>query len=77
MGATNVLAARSRRPVTRLGLAAAAADFAAQADPDGKTAERFEIVHLLGWAPAPGQPKPAARGSGTASLAEALTPRRS
>jgi hypothetical protein len=56
-------------------LAAAIADFAAHADPDGKTAERFEIIHLLGWAPAPSQPKPAKRGSGTVSLAEALKAR--
>ncbi|MFN3387698.1 MAG: methyltransferase domain-containing protein [Allosphingosinicella sp.] len=72
MGATNVLAARSPRPVGRLGLAAAIADFAGHAGPDGKTAERFEILHLLGWAPSPDQPKPAARGSGTASLAAIL-----
>jgi NADH dehydrogenase [ubiquinone] 1 alpha subcomplex assembly factor 5 len=74
MGATNLLAARSRRPLGRLGLAAAAADFAACADADGKTAERFEILHLLGWAPAPGQPQPARRGSATVSLATALKP---
>src|SRR5688572_30075681 len=72
MAATNVLAARSRRPLARPALAAAAAEFAARADADGKTAERFEIVHMLGWAPGPGQPKPAARGSGAASLAAAL-----
>ena len=72
MGATNVLAARSARPVTRHGLAAALTDFASHADPDGKTAERFEIIHLLGWAPAPSQPQPARRGSATVSLAEAL-----
>ena len=72
MGATNVLASRSRRPLTRTALAAALADFASRADPDGKTAERFEIIHLLGWAPAPTQPKPAQRGSATVSLATAL-----
>lgn len=72
MGATNVLASRSRRPVTRLGLAAAMAQFSSRADPDGKTSERFEIIHMLGWAPAPGQPRPARRGSATLSLAEAL-----
>jgi SAM-dependent methyltransferase len=75
MGATNVLANRSTRPLGRFALAAAIADFAAHADPDGKTAERFEIIHLLGWAPAPSQPKPAKRGSGTVSLAEALKAR--
>ncbi|HMC92864.1 MAG TPA: class I SAM-dependent methyltransferase [Allosphingosinicella sp.] len=72
MGATNILEARSRRPVGRLGYAAAAAAFAAAAEADGKTRERFEILHLLGWAPGPDQPQPARRGSATASLAEAL-----
>ena len=72
MGATNLLAARSRKPIGRFGLAAAAAEFAANADPDGKTAERFEILQLLGWAPSPDQPKPARRGSATVSLADAL-----
>jgi SAM-dependent methyltransferase len=72
MGGTNILANRSRRPIGRAGLAAAIADFAAAAGADGKTAERFEIVQLLGWAPSPDQPRPARRGSATASLAEAL-----
>ena len=75
MGATNVLASRSRRPVGRRGLAAAATAFAAAAAPDGKTTERFEIVHMLGWAPSPDQPRPARRGSATVSLAAALRPR--
>ncbi|MEA3064868.1 MAG: hypothetical protein QOJ27_1314 [Sphingomonadales bacterium] len=73
MGATNILAQRSRRPIGRHGLAAAIADFE---DGEGKTAERFEILHLLGWAPSPDQPKPARRGSATVSLAEALKPRK-
>ncbi|MDB5692606.1 MAG: methyltransferase protein [Alphaproteobacteria bacterium] len=75
MGGTNLLRTRPRKPLGRLGLAAAAADFAAHAAADGKTAERFEILHLLGWAPAPDQPKPARRGSATMSLATALKPR--
>jgi len=69
MGATNLLAERSRRPLGRHALAAAIADFGEAGD---KTVERFEIIHLLGWSPSPDQPKPAARGSGTVSLAEAL-----
>jgi SAM-dependent methyltransferase len=72
MGATNILAGRSRRPLGRLGYAVAAAAFAAEAEPGGKTRERFEILHLLGWAPSPDQPQPARRGSATASLAAAL-----
>ena len=71
MGATNVLAARSP-PLSRVAFAAAIADFAAFAEADGKTSERFEIIYLSGWAPAPGQPQPARRGSATHSLANAL-----
>jgi SAM-dependent methyltransferase len=46
--------------------------FAAQAEPDGRVAETFEIVYLTGWSPGPGQPQPARRGSATQSLADAL-----
>ncbi|HYD12114.1 MAG TPA: methyltransferase domain-containing protein [Allosphingosinicella sp.] len=67
-GATNILAQRARRPFTRLGFAAATAEFGESA------VERFELIFLSGWAPAPSQPAPARRGSGTASLADALKP---
>ncbi|UZK70731.1 methyltransferase domain-containing protein [Sphingomonas sp. S1-29] len=70
MAATNLL--RGTPPLTRAALAAAAQGFAARADPDGRTPERFQIVFLTGWAPDPSQPKPAKRGSATASLAAAL-----
>ena len=72
MAATNILAERSKRPFGKVGLAAAIADFAAHCDHDGKTAERFEIVHVSAWGPSPDQPKPARRGSAVASLADAL-----
>lgn len=72
MGATNLLA--DTRPLTRAALGRAARDFADRADADGRTAETFRIVYLTGWAPDPSQPKPAARGSGSASLADALRP---
>ena len=76
MAATNLLAERARRPFGRAGLAAAAAAFAAAADADGRTAERFELIHLSGWAPSPDQPRPARRGSAAVSLADALRPKR-
>lgn len=70
MAATNVLAGRV--PLRRDRLAAAAGAFAERADPDGRTPERFDLIFLTGWAPSPDQPKPARRGSATASLAAAL-----
>ena len=60
-------------PLSRAALEAAHAAFDAERI-DGKTAESFEIVYLTGWAPAPDQPRPATRGSGTISLADALKP---
>lgn len=41
-------------------------------DADGKVAATFEIVHVLGWAPAPGQPQPLRPGSARVSLADAV-----
>lgn len=70
MGASNVLAGRTA--LTRGALGRAAQAFAAHADADGRTAERFDLIFLTGWAPGPGQPRPAKRGSATASLAAAL-----
>jgi NADH dehydrogenase [ubiquinone] 1 alpha subcomplex assembly factor 5 len=69
--ASNILAG----PVTsfdREALARASELFLTSADDDRKVGEIIEIVHLLGWAPAPDQPQPARRGSATASLADAL-----
>lgn len=41
-------------------------------EPDGRACEVFHFLQLSGWAPAPSQPKPAARGSGRVSLASVL-----
>jgi hypothetical protein len=71
-----LLNARARRPFGRTGAAAAAVAFAEGADPDSRVSETFQIVHLSGWAPSPDQPRPARRGSASASLAEALKPKR-
>lgn len=73
MGGTNLL--RDRAPLTRTIIARAAAAFADMAEPDGKVRERFNAIVLTAWSPAPSQPKPARRGSGSASLADALKPR--
>lgn len=62
-------------PLTRKEAARIAAAFESQADPDGRIGEAFRLVHFSGWAPHPDQPQPARRGSGTASLAEALKPK--
>ncbi len=70
MAATNVLA--GRRPLGKAALAGLAQAFAGAADDLGRTREKFEIVFLTGWSPDPSQPKPARRGSGTASLSDAL-----
>ncbi len=72
MAASNILVARTA--MTRGVLARAAAAFAEAAGPDGRTLERFSIVFVTGWAPDASQPKPARRGSATASLAAALKP---
>jgi SAM-dependent methyltransferase len=71
MAATNLL--RDPSPLSRDTLGAAIAGFGTAADAEGRTPERFDIVFLTGWAPDASQPKPARRGSATASLASALT----
>lgn len=74
MGAAQCLA-DAPPPLTRTGLARAAERFAQDADEDGRTSETFVILHGSGWAPSPDQPRPAKRGSATASLAAALKAR--
>jgi SAM-dependent methyltransferase len=73
MAGTNLLRGE-RPPLGRAQLPALFDAFTAGADPDGRVAETFDIVYLVGWAPAPDQPRPAARGSGSRSLADALRP---
>ena len=55
MGATNVLAARSRRALTRAAAKAAAREFMAKAE-DGRVTEVFELLHFAAWTP-PGAPQ--------------------
>jgi NADH dehydrogenase [ubiquinone] 1 alpha subcomplex assembly factor 5 len=50
MGATNLLASRSRRPLSSAALAAAEREFGG--DGGGRTVESFEILHFAAWTPA-------------------------
>ena len=54
MGATNLLAARSRRPLTRAAYEAAKQSFAGARE-DERTVEVFEVLHFAAWCPATGQ----------------------
>lgn len=73
MGATNALAARSRRPATRAFFARAAQLYAERfSDPDGRIRATFSMVWLSGWAPDASQQKPLRPGSAEISLAKVL-----
>ena len=50
MGATNILRARSRRPLSRAAVNSAAGQFLAGAE-DGRVKETFEILHFAAWTP--------------------------
>ena len=48
MGATNILASRARRPLTREAIAAASRQFLSGAE-DGRVTEMFELLHFAAW----------------------------
>ncbi len=68
-GESNAVWLRDRRVPPR-GLFPAA--LALLPEQDGRVAATLRLAMLTGWAPAPSQAKPAARGSGRVSLADAL-----
>lgn len=73
MGASNMLEARRRQPVTRALLARAAEIYAEQfATADGRIPATFEILTLTAWAPDPSQQQPLRPGSAKVRLADAL-----
>src|SRR5499426_1521973 len=73
MGASNVLAERSRRPLKRAVLARMMESYGARfADADGRIRATFEIMWLTGWAPHESQQQPLKPGSATRRLADAL-----
>jgi SAM-dependent methyltransferase len=73
MGWSNMLNARSRRPVVRHLLARAAEVYAERfGGADGRVRATFEIVSVSAWAPHESQQKPLKPGSARRRLAEAL-----
>jgi len=73
MGEQSALAPGMIRPLPRAVLDRALSLYRERhADSDGRVRASFEIVHVSGWAPAPGQPKPLKPGSARASLADAV-----
>jgi hypothetical protein len=73
MGASNALAARSRRPGSRRLFQRAAEIYAERfSDPDGRIRATFSFVWMSGWAPDPSQQKPLEPGSAKVSLAKVL-----
>jgi SAM-dependent methyltransferase len=73
MGAANVLAERSRRPLRRDVLARAMELYAERAtDPDGRVRATITLVSMSGWVPHESQQKPLRPGSARTRLADAL-----
>lgn len=73
MGASNMLTARRRVPVTRRLLLRAADVYAERfAEADGRVPATFEIITLTAWAPHDDQQKALSPGSATMRLADAL-----
>jgi hypothetical protein len=67
------LAARLRRPTRRSVLTRAASLYSdTYARPDGTIPATFEMICLIGWAPADSQQKPLRPGSAAQRLADAL-----
>jgi NADH dehydrogenase [ubiquinone] 1 alpha subcomplex assembly factor 5 len=73
MGASNMLIARRRMPVTRSLLLRAAEIYADRfSGVDGRVSATFDILTVTAWAPDDSQPKPLRPGSAQARLADAL-----
>lgn len=73
MGEGNALLGRHRGPTSRRVFARAAALYAERhAVEDGRVAATIQAIFMTGWTPDASQQQPAARGSGTVSLLEAV-----
>ncbi len=73
MGERSCFAPGLTRPLPRRVLARTASLYAERfSGTDGRISASFEILHVSGWAPGPGQPQPLKPGSATASLEAAV-----
>jgi SAM-dependent methyltransferase len=73
LGTTNILHARSKRPLSRKLLARLAEIYHERySDPDGRLRVTVELLWVSGWAPHESQQKPMAPGSAQTRLADAL-----
>lgn len=72
MGVSNMLAERSRRPVSRRLLLRAAEIYGERFAAGGRVAATFEIITVTAWVPHESQQKPLRPGSATMRLADAL-----
>jgi SAM-dependent methyltransferase len=73
MGESNAVAGRQKSFTQRSVLFGAAAHYAeAHGDAEGRIPATFEILYLIGWAPAASQPKALRPGSAETRLADAL-----
>ncbi len=73
MGASNILTQRKKTFTPRTVFMRAAQLYQEQFSSGDKINASCEIIHLTGWAPSPDQPKALKPGSGTVSLAQAVT----
>lgn len=77
MGAGNAATGRDKRPVPRKMMLETARIYsenfpAEDGGEEGGVSATFEIIYMIGWAPAASQPQPLKPGSATARLADAL-----
>lgn len=73
MGEANVLSDRPRSPMPKALLTRACEIYEdTYADKDGRILATFDMVFLIGWAPAPDQPQPLRPGSASTRLADVL-----
>ncbi|KAJ1308569.1 hypothetical protein OPQ81_004268 [Rhizoctonia solani] len=72
MGESNAIVSRNTFIKRDTLIAADAIYKALHGDEDGNVPATFQIIYMIGWKPAPNQPKPLERGSGQTNLKDVL-----